>query len=135
MPPLPSLSPLRVLIVDEVPELADTLARLLRLWGHEVAVSYDGPAALQAAAAHPPDVVLLDVGLPGMDGCELARRLRLLPGLEKCRLVAITGHAGPADRRRCEEAGIDSHFVKPLDPAYLRQLLEKLGQGRLQLIC
>jgi CheY-like chemotaxis protein len=135
MPPPPNLLPLRVLVVDDVPALADTLAMLLKLWGHEVAVFYDGPTALQAATTYLPDVVLLDVGLPGMDGCELARRLRRMPELDKCRLVAITGHGSPADRRRCEEAGIDSHFVKPLDPAYLRQLLEKLGRGRPQLVC
>ncbi len=129
-----SLSSLRVLVVDDVHELADTLAMLLRLWGHEVTVCYDGPSALEAATAYPPDVVLLDVGLPGMDGCELARRLRLVPELDKCRLVAITGHGSLADRRRCEDAGINSHFVKPLDPAYLRQLLDKLGRGRPQLV-
>jgi two-component system CheB/CheR fusion protein len=121
--------------VDDVTELADSLALLLKLWGHDVAVSYDGLSALQAAATFQPDIVLLDVGLPGMDGYELARQLRRLPMLDKCRLFAITGYGGPADLRDCEDARIDCHFVKPLDPAYLRQLLEKLGRGRPHLVC
>jgi CheY-like chemotaxis protein len=129
------LLPLRILVVDDVRELADSLALLLKLWGHDVAVSYDGPSALQAAATYRPDIVLLDVGLPGMDGYELARQLRRLPALSQCRLFAVTGYGSPADRRLCAEAGIDCHFVKPLDPAYLHQLLEKLGGGRPQLAC
>jgi two-component system CheB/CheR fusion protein len=116
--------------VDDVRELADALALLLKLWGHDAIVSYDGPSALRAAPTFRPDVVLLDVGLPGMDGCELARQLRRLPALDQCRLIAVTGYGSAADRRCCEEAGIDCHFVKPLDPAYLRQLLEKLGEAQ-----
>jgi two-component system CheB/CheR fusion protein len=123
-----------VLIVEDVSELADTLAKLLKLWGHDVSVAYEGPSALEAATQYPPDVVLLDVGLPGMDGCELARRLRHTPALDKCRLIAITGCSSSAERRRCQDAGVDCYFVKPLDPVYLRQLLEKLDRGRPQLV-
>jgi two-component system CheB/CheR fusion protein len=105
---------------------------LARLWGHEAAVTYDGPSALEAARARAPDVVLLDIAMPKMDGHELARRLRQLAGVEKARLVAVTGHGSGADVQRCKEAGIDRHFTKPADPEGLKQLLvraDRLGRG------
>ena len=104
----------RVLIVDDSQDSADLLAMLLRLAGHDVHTSYDGPSALEAAAEYAPDVVLLDIGLPGMDGHEVGRRIRELPGLAGVALVAVTGWAGEDDRRRSREAGFDHHLVKPL---------------------
>jgi two-component system, chemotaxis family, CheB/CheR fusion protein len=85
-------------------------------------VTYDGPAAL--ASADPPSAVLVDLGLPGMDGYDLAARLRELPGMGKALLVALTGYGREEDVRRCQEAGIDLHFVKPYDPEQLRRVLD-----------
>jgi two-component system CheB/CheR fusion protein len=117
------LQPLHILVVDDVRESADALAILIGFWGYKVVAAYNGPDALNAALANPPDVVLLDIGLPGMDGCELARRLRQLPRLAKALFVAISGYGQNADVQRCKEAGIDCHFLKPVDPIELREVL------------
>ncbi len=113
----------RVLLVDDNVDAAESLAMLLRLWGHEVAVAHDGPAALRAAAAQRPQVALLDIGLPGMDGYELARRLRSQTGLGPVVLVALTGWGQDEDRRRSHEAGFDHHLTKPVELAALQELL------------
>ena len=105
----------RVLVVDDNVDAADTLAEALRHAGHEVRVEYDGSSALAAAKQLQPDVILLDLGLPGMDGFEVARRLRTDAGLSKVRLVAITGYGQAADRKRTAEIGIEQHLVKPVD--------------------
>ena len=103
-------------------DAARSLARLLKSWGHEVQVAHDGPAALEAARPTGPDVVLLDIGLPGMDGYEVARRLE---GQRRGgpRIVALTGYGQEEDRRRSQEAGFDHHLVKPVDPEELRKTL------------
>jgi signal transduction histidine kinase len=119
----PSRPARRVLVVDDNADAADSLALLLRVDGHEVRVAYDGPAALQEAAAFRPEVVLLDIGLPRMDGYEVARRLRGQAELKEALLVAVTGYGQDEDRRRAEEAGFDAHLVKPTDPAVLHELL------------
>jgi two-component system CheB/CheR fusion protein len=127
---------LRVLVVDDLRDSADSLALLLQLWGHRPAVAYTGESALEVATAFRPDVVLLDIGLPGIDGYEVAWRLRQLPGLARCRLMALTGNGEEDDVRRCKEAGIDCHFLKPMDLSILRGLLatpERLSRGQLQL--
>jgi signal transduction histidine kinase/ActR/RegA family two-component response regulator len=113
----------RVLIVDDNKDAAESLTMLLRLWGHEVAVAHDGPAALRAAAGQRPEVALLDIGLPGMDGYELARQLRQQPGLGRTVLVAVTGWGQEEDRRRSAEAGFDHHLTKPVELAALQELL------------
>ena len=121
---------LLVLVVDDSRDCAESLALLVRLWGHEAVVAYDGPAALDVARARAPDVVLLDIAMPKMDGYQLAGRLRQVAGLEEALLVAVTGHGNEADVRRCQEAGIDCHFLKPVDPAELEKALgkaERLG--------
>jgi two-component system CheB/CheR fusion protein len=101
-------------VVDDHPDSAESTARLLTLYGHEVDVALDGKAALQQARAKPPDVVLLDIGLPGMDGYEVARQLRAM-FQNKVRLVAITTHGfEEEDRKRCLEAGFDVYLVKPV---------------------
>jgi CheY-like chemotaxis protein len=118
------------LVVEDLRDSADSLGLLLRLWGYEAEVTYDGEGALAAASAAPPDVVLLDIGLPGMDGYEVARRLRRLPETAKSLLVAVTGYGREDDLRRCKEAGIDDHFLKPANPTELQKLLARAEERR-----
>ena len=113
----------RVLVVDDNRDSVETMALLLHLWGHEVRTAYDGPSALALAAEYRPDVVLLDIGLPGMNGYEVAKRLREIPGLEKSVLVAVTGYGQESDRQRARKAGFDRHLVKPVEPTALQDLL------------
>ena len=114
----------RVLVVDDNEDAARSLARILsRIYGQEVRVAHDGPSALELAGEFRPEVVLLDIGMPVMDGCEVARRLRARPEFEETLLVAISGWGQEADRKRTEEAGIDRHFVKPVDPDALGDLI------------
>ena len=101
--------------MDDHADSAHSLARLLRHHGHEVDVAYDGPAAFEAAAAFRPQVVLLDLDLPTMDGCEVAARLRRDPAHCHCLLIALTGYGSEEDRKRCREAGFDHHVLKPVD--------------------
>ncbi len=113
----------RVLVVDDHADAANTLAALLRLGGHEVRVVHDGPAALAAAAGERPDVIFLDIGMPGMDGYEVCRQLRRTPGLEDVLVVALTGWGQEEDRRRTREAGFDLHLVKPPEPDTIYEVL------------
>jgi signal transduction histidine kinase/ActR/RegA family two-component response regulator len=113
----------RILVVDDNQDGAKALAMLLRLQGHDVEIAHDGPDALRAAFNSVPDVVLLDIGLPGMDGLEVARRLRVEPRLRNCLIAAISGYGQDDDRRRSEEAGFDAHLVKPFDLTALERLL------------
>ena len=115
--------PVRVLVVEDDPQAAATTALFLRLSGFEVHTAGDGPSALRAAEASPPDVVLLDLGLPGLDGCQVARALREQACGARPLLVALTGHDREADRRRSAEAGFDLHLVKTVEPGALRELL------------
>jgi CheY-like chemotaxis protein len=112
-----------VLVVDDNEDAALSLALLLRLRGHEVTLAHDGPAALAAVAAQVPQVVFLDIGLPRMDGFEVARRLRQMPNLGGMLLVAMTGYGNDADRHRSAQAGFDHHLVKPVEPAFIEELL------------
>jgi hypothetical protein len=116
-------SPQRVLVVDDNDDAAESLAMLLRMSGHDVQVAQDGPMALGMAAALRPDIVLLDIGLPGMDGYELARRIRELPELGGVQLIAVTGHGQEADRQAATAAGFHSFITKPVDPEELARLL------------
>jgi PAS domain S-box-containing protein len=128
--PRPAARPLRVLIVEDRADAAESLALLLQLHGHEARVARDGPSALKEAASFGPDAVLLDIGLPGMDGYEVARRLRRQEGGGRALLVALTGYGAEDDRRRCLEAGCDGHLVKPAEPAEVIGLLEaRAGAG------
>jgi CheY-like chemotaxis protein len=120
-----TFGPLRVLVADDNHDGADSLALLVQLWGHRPVVAYDGASALGKALDAPPDAALVDIGMPGLDGCEVARRLRQTPGLEKSLLVALTGHAREEDRRRCLAAGFDHFLTKPYEPAALEQLLAR----------
>lgn len=124
-PKAAALRPRRVLVVDDNIDAAETLAEMLRLLGHEVEVAHDGAAAIAAAAVAPPQVALLDLGMPVMDGYELARRLRELPQLGGVSLVALTGYGTDRERDRALQSGFDRHLVKPLDPELLARLLDE----------
>jgi signal transduction histidine kinase/integral membrane sensor domain MASE1/ActR/RegA family two-component response regulator len=113
----------RVLVVDDNVDVAESLAILLRLQGHDVRVAYDAHSALEQATTHPPDLAFLDLGMPEMDGCELARRFRASPVLEDVVLVALTGWGQEEDRRRTKQAGFDHHLVKPVEAGALTLLL------------
>ena len=122
----PVLGPRRVLVVDDNHDAAESLALLLRMQGAEVEVVFNGPDALEALSRHRPSVVLLDIGMPGMDGCEVAREIRQRPGFESATLIALTGWGQEEDRRRSQSAGFDHHLIKPADMVELEKLLVSL---------
>ena len=113
-----------VLVVDDNADAADSLAALLSAWGYAVTVAHDGPAALAAVQDTLPDIALLDIGMPAMDGYELAAHLRFQPGCAELPIVAITGSGGPEDVRRSRAKGFSAHLVKPVSPASLMTLLK-----------
>jgi len=119
---------LRVLVADDNVDAAETLAALLAEMGHEVREVHDGEAAVQAAAAFDPHLLLLDIGMPKMTGYEACARIRRLPGGERRTLVAVTGWGQPQDLQRSQEAGFDRHLVKPIDPQLLGPLMEEVAQ-------
>ena len=124
-----STVPRRILVVDDNRDSADSLAMLLKLTGHDVHTAHDGLEAVEAAATFQPDVILLDIGMPRLNGYEAARRIREQQRHKGLTLVALTGWGQEEDRRRSEEAGFDSHLVKPVDLAALTKLLAELGTG------
>ncbi|HZP85599.1 MAG TPA: response regulator [Burkholderiales bacterium] len=117
----------RILVVDDNRDAADSLGMLLRMMGNEVHTAHDGLEAVGAAAAFGPDIVLLDIGLPKLDGYEVARRIREQDGGADMLLVALTGWGQEEDRRRSKEAGFDHHMTKPIDFEALRNLLTQTG--------
>jgi len=120
---MPSRPPLRVLVVDDNVDTATSLALLLRELGDDVRTAYDGPAALEAALDYRPDVALLDIGLPGLDGFEVAKRMRQQPIFRDVVLVAMTGYGQESDRQRSQAAGFDHHLVKPIKFKKLQEIL------------
>ena len=112
----------RILVVDDSVDSAETLGELLKIWGHDVRLAHDGPGAVAAARDYRPEVVLLDIGLPGMDGFAVAAQLRK-EGIGGRILVALTGYGEQKDRDRAQQAGFDHHLVKPIDPDTLQKLL------------
>jgi CheY-like chemotaxis protein len=128
-PPGEAGGPLRVLIVDDNADAATAVGQLMQILGHEVALAKDGPAALAAAATAKPDLILLDIGLPGMDGYDVAARLRAA-GHTRAALVALTGYGREDDVRRSREAGFDHHLVKPVDLAQLERIASDLRARR-----
>jgi len=116
--------PRRILVVDDNRDAARSLARLLSLYGHNVQTAHDGPTALESARTHIPEIILLDIGMPRMDGFEVARRLRQDLGLKEVLLVALTGYGQDRDRRRSEAAGFDVHLVKPIEFEHLHTILQ-----------
>ncbi len=121
--------PLRVLAVDDSEDTAEMMMALLEMDGHLVQTAHSGPAALAAAAAFRPDVIILDIGLPGLDGYQVAQRLRADPALRDVALIAASGYGQEGDRQRSREAGFDRHLVKPLDPHELREILAGIAAG------
>jgi CheY-like chemotaxis protein len=117
---------LNILVVEDNQDMAESLAQVLRLHGHKVDTAAEGKTALAKAQMRPPDVVLLDIGLPGMDGYEVARCLRRMPGHEKIALVALTGFGQEQDRRLARELGFLHHLVKPVDPPLLCRILAEI---------
>jgi signal transduction histidine kinase/DNA-binding response OmpR family regulator len=115
----------RILVVEDNADVAETTATLLALAGHEVALAKDGLQALQLATEFLPDVVLLDIGLPLMDGYEVARRLRQMPQTAAALLIALTGYGQKGDRQRGREAGFDGHLLKPVDPRALGAMIQR----------
>jgi CheY-like chemotaxis protein len=115
----------RVLVVDDNRDAADSLCALLRVWGYDSHAAYDGVSGLEVASALVPDCLFLDIGLPGLDGYALARRLRMQPALKGAKLVALSAYS---DRERSRAAGFDYHFVKPADPEELEALLKMLTE-------
>ncbi|SEK26790.1 His Kinase A (phospho-acceptor) domain-containing protein [Roseateles sp. YR242] len=118
----------RVLVVDDNRDAADSMAVFLELAGFETGVELDGPDAIRRCTAERPRVVLLDIGLPGLDGYEVARRIRSLPEMNDALLIALTGYGQLDDRRRAHEAGFDVHLVKPADPDAVVELIEEWRQ-------
>jgi PAS domain S-box-containing protein len=121
--------PRRVLIIDDTVDLVSALKEALELDGHEVAVAYDGPEGLARARAFKPEVVLCDIGLPGMDGYQVARAFRAEEGLRGTFLVALTGYALPEDMQRALQAGFDRHLAKPPSFEQLEELLAEVPDG------
>ena len=119
----------RVLVVDDNVDAAQTVAMLLKMSGHGVQMAHDGPGALEVALAWHPDLVLLDIGLPGLNGFQVAERIRQEPTLKTIVLVALTGYGLEADRQRSREAGFDHHLVKPADFDEVENILETICQG------
>jgi CheY-like chemotaxis protein/two-component sensor histidine kinase len=116
----------RILVVDDNADSAESLAVLLRAGGHEVRTAYNGQAALAAARSEPPDVILLDLGMPGLDGFSIAHRLRQDPQVNRALLVALTGYGQADDKRRTREAGFNAHLLKPVDLDELNAVLAQL---------
>ena len=115
--------PRRILVVDDSEDSAESLAMLLRHEGHEVITAPDGPKAIEAAKSFGPELILLDIGMPGMDGYAVARSLRQMPEMREAILVAQTGWGQEEDRRRTTEAGFNAHLVKPIDPSELKRIV------------
>jgi CheY-like chemotaxis protein len=116
----------RILVVDDHIDAAESLALLLKQMGHDVQIAHDGHAALEAARMNRPQLVLLDLGMPGVDGYDVVERLRKDSRLDDVRFVAVTGSDGDDARQRSREAGFDEHLVKPVQLDTLRKLLEQL---------
>jgi PAS domain S-box-containing protein len=120
----------RILVVDDNRDAADSLGMLLRMMGNEVATAHDGLEAVGAAATFHPEVILLDIGLPKLNGYEVARRIRAQPGGDKMVLIALTGWGQDEDRRRTKEAGFDQHMTKPVEFDALKRALTRLSGHR-----
>ena len=114
---------LRVLVIDDDRDTAESTSRLIKLWGHDVRHANTAQAGLEAAVAFRPDFLLLDIAMPHMDGCDIAREVRSTKSLRGCFIVAISGYGNSDQRRRCREAGVDIFLVKPVNLEVLESLL------------
>lgn len=120
---LAEVRPHRILVVDDNRDAADSTGTLLLLWGHAVRVAYDGAKAIELAREYRPDSCLVDIGMPGMNGCQVAEQLRREMGSHQMLLIAMTGFDREGDRALCREAGFDDFLVKPVDMVALRDIL------------
>jgi CheY-like chemotaxis protein len=118
-------TPRRILVADDSGDTLESLAMLLTLEGHSVYTASDGQQTLERAEQHRPDIALLDIGMPGLDGYEVARRIRAQPWGKHITLVALTGWGQESDRARSRDAGFDTHLVKPVDLDLLMELLAR----------
>jgi len=125
---------LRILIVDDDEDTRDTLSLLLRIWDYEVDSACDGPTALNLAPVFQPDVVFLDIGLPGMDGYEVARRMNKQLDMKNALLVSLSGYGTDEHRRLALEAGCDLHWIKPVEPDEMHRLL-RLWKNAMKRTC
>jgi len=123
---MPKVTALRVLVVDDDPDVAASTALILKYFGYEVVVARDGPRALEAFQAQEPDAVLLDIRMPRMNGCEIARRIGELCNRRKPRLIGMSGFGGAELKEHCAAAGIDILLQKPVDPEYLALVLQAM---------
>jgi CheY-like chemotaxis protein len=114
----------KILVVDDNVDAADSLSMLLQLSGYDLTVAHDGAEALRVLVQEVPDVILLDIGLPGMNGYEVAQRVRELPALAQTRLIAMTGYGQESDKKAAAAAGFDAHLVKPVDYQLLTRMIE-----------
>jgi CheY-like chemotaxis protein len=119
---------LEILVVDDNTDVVETTSMLLQAWGHRTFTAHDGASGLALVMSQTPDAVLMDLGMPRIDGFELARRIRELPGGQAVKLIAMSGWGQPADRERALAAGIDEHLVKPVDPVRLREVLDRIAK-------
>ncbi len=126
-PPHTRGQPKRVLVVDDNSDLARSTAALLEVWGHDSQIAADGPAAIEAARGFQPDVILLDIGLPGMDGFEVARHLRTSADMSEVPLVAVSGYGQKQDYARSLSAGFNAYLIKPVQPETLKILLDQIS--------
>jgi CheY-like chemotaxis protein len=124
----PTTRPLRVLVVDDNVDTVESFALLLQALGHDVQTAHDGPMAVQAALDYRPDVMLLDIGLPGLNGYEVAKRIRQQPDLNNVVLVALTGYGQEADRQTSLQAGFNQHLIEPARFDQLQQILATVSQ-------
>ena len=120
----------RILLVDDNVDFVASLALILQASGHEVRVTHDGLEALEVATTFQPDFIFLDIGLPGLNGYDVARNLRQLPSTQSSILVAITGWGQAGDKRRAREAGFDHHVVKPVEPTEIHAILTRFHVAR-----
>jgi CheY-like chemotaxis protein len=123
--PLKASRHLRILVIEDNRDAADSLRWILEYLGHEVLVAYTGPAGVQTALTGVPEVILCDIGLPGLDGYGVVQTLRRLPEMVGVRMIAVTAYGQDSDRRRSLEAGFDLHLTKPVDPNLLQEVLQE----------
>jgi len=127
---VPRGSAKRVLLVEDNADVVDMLAAYLQELGHEVIHARDGRAGLDVALQQRPEVIVCDIGLPGLDGYEIARRVRQTPEPRDCVLIAVSGYGDSIDRERARQAGFDHHLTKPADPVQLADLIAKTSEDR-----
>jgi two-component system, sensor histidine kinase len=124
---LPTATARHVVLIEDNPDFRDALRDLLEMWGHRVEEAADGKRGLERVVASRPEIALIDLGLPGLDGYNVAKAIRAAAGGDRIRLIAVTGYGQPADRDRARDAGFDAYVVKPVDEEELLRLLENVG--------